>query len=48
MPRRYEAIKRELRAGHPKMPDKLLKKHAAMIFNGTRREGEKPVTRKSK
>jgi hypothetical protein len=48
MPRRYEAIKRELRKGHPAMSEALVKKHAAMIFNGTRKKGQKPVTRGSK
>jgi len=48
VPRRYEAIKRELRIGHPTMTDAMVKKHAAMIFNGTRKKGQKPVTRKSK
>jgi hypothetical protein len=48
VPRRYEAIKRELRKGHPGMSDAMVKKHAAMIFNGTRKKGQKPVTRSSK
>jgi hypothetical protein len=48
MPRRYEAIKSELRKGHPSMSEAMVKKHAAMIFNGTRKRGQKPVTRKSK
>jgi hypothetical protein len=48
VPRRYEAIKRELRNGHPNMSEAQVKKHAAMIYNGTRKRGQKPVTRKSK
>ena len=48
MPRRYEAIKRELRKGHPTMSEAMVKKHAAMIYNGTRKKGQKPVTRKSR
>jgi len=46
MPDRYEAIKRSLHKEHPNMPEKEVKMHAAMIFNGTRKKGEKPVTGK--
>lgn len=46
MPARYEAIKRSVRARNPKMSDEEVKKHAAMIFNGTRKRGEAPVTGK--
>lgn len=48
MPKRYEAIKRELRKRHPMMTIEQAEKHAAMIYNGTRKKGQKPVTRKSK
>jgi len=48
MPKRYEAIKRSLRKRHPMMTNAQVKMHAAMIFNGTRKRGQKPVTRKSK
>ena len=48
MPARYEAIKRDLRRRHPMMTEEQVEKHAAMIYNGTRKKGQKPVTRKSK
>jgi hypothetical protein len=48
VPARYEAIKRSLRKRHPMMTAAQIKMHAAMIYNGTRKRGQKPVTRKSK
>lgn len=47
MPARYEAIKESYGKSHPKASEKQVKKHAAMIFNGTRKPGEAPVTRNS-
>lgn len=40
MPKRYEAIKSSLRSQHPNWPESEIKKHAAMIYNGTRKKGE--------
>ena len=46
MPKKYEAIRDKLeRKG---MSPKAAKGKAARIYNGTRKPGQKPVTRKSK
>lgn len=46
MPKKYVAIRDKLeRKG---MPAKKAKGKAARIFNGERKPGQKPVTRKSK
>lgn len=46
MPARYEAIKHTMMKKG--MSDAEAKKHAAMIFNATRKKGEAPVTGKHK
>jgi len=46
MPARYEAIKRSVRKRNPKMSAAAVKTKAAKIYNGTRKPGQKPVTRK--
>lgn len=44
MPKKYEAMRNKFeRKG---MSAKAAKKKAARIFNGTRKPGQKPVTRK--
>lgn len=44
MPARYEGIRDSLLKSHPKMSLKSAKKHAAIIYNATRKAGEAPVT----
>jgi hypothetical protein len=46
MPKRYEAIRDSLIKGG--MSTQAAKTKAAKIYNGTRKHGQKPVTRKSK
>jgi hypothetical protein len=43
MPARYEGIKRSLRKEHPNWSDHEIKKHAAMIYNGTKKKGEESL-----
>lgn len=44
MPKRYEAMRDKFK--REGMGDKAAKKKAARIYNGTRKKGQKPVTRK--
>ncbi len=46
MPARYEAIKRSLMKENPKMSYDEAQKHAAMIFNATRKKGEPGLSHK--
>ena len=46
MPKKYEAIRDKFEAKG--MPAQEAKKHAAMIYNATRKKGQAPVTRKTK